>query len=145
MEIVQQRPEEWLGRKLGKYEISEVLGVGGMGMVLKAHDTSIERNVAIKVLPSDVASDAKLLQRFLAEAKSAGKLNHPHTVTIHGHPVLDKSNPMAISISSGLARNRDPGRYEYGDCLAFCTVGYCRHPIDGGERREHGSHSNGSV
>lgn len=54
-----------------------------MGVVLKAHDTSIERDVAIKVLPADVAADEHALGRFLSEARSAGKLNHANTVTIH--------------------------------------------------------------
>lgn len=77
------QPEEWVGRRLGRYQISQVLGVGGMGVVLKAHDTSIERDVALKVLPSHFSQNEKSLGRFLLEAKSAGKLNHPHAVTIH--------------------------------------------------------------
>ncbi len=76
-------PEVWLGRKLGKYEIKGVLGVGGMGVVLKGHDASIERDVAIKVLPVEFSSDLVALNRFLAEAKSSGKLNHPNVVTIY--------------------------------------------------------------
>jgi urea transport system substrate-binding protein len=77
------RPEQWVGRRLGKYEITALLGVGGMGVVLKARDPSIERDVAIKVLPSELSADETSLQRFLAEAKSAGKLNHPNTITIY--------------------------------------------------------------
>jgi urea transport system substrate-binding protein len=82
-----ERPEQWVGQSLGKYRITDVLGVGGMGVVLKGHDPSIERDVAIKVLPGQLSADENKLQRFLAEAKSAGKLNHPNTVTIYevGH------------------------------------------------------------
>ena len=76
-------PDYWLGRKLGKYEVKGVLGVGGMGVVLRAHDASIERDVAIKVLPVEFSSDVVALNRFLAEAKSSGKLNHPNVVTIY--------------------------------------------------------------
>lgn len=79
----ERKPEDWIGRRLGKYEITGVLGVGGMGVVLAAHDTSIERNVAIKVLPAELSSDEIALGRFFAEAKSAGKLSHPNTVTIY--------------------------------------------------------------
>jgi urea transport system substrate-binding protein len=76
-------PRAWIGKRLGKYEITALLGMGGMGVVLRAHDASIERDVAIKVLPPEISADSAALGRFLAEAKSAGKLNHPHTVTIH--------------------------------------------------------------
>ncbi len=76
-------PELWVGRRLGKYEITAVLGIGGMGVVLKARDPSIERDVAIKVLPAELSADENALNRFLAEAKSAGKLSHPNAVTIY--------------------------------------------------------------
>lgn len=80
-------PEQWVGRCLGKYQITALLGVGGMGVVLKAHDPAIERDVAIKVLPSQLSTNETTLNRFLAEAKSAGKLNHPNAVAIYelGH------------------------------------------------------------
>jgi urea transport system substrate-binding protein len=73
----------WVGRKLGKYQITAVLGQGGMGVVLKAHDPMIERDVAIKVLAEHLAADALALERFLAEAKAAGKLNHPNVTAIY--------------------------------------------------------------
>ena len=72
-----------MGRRIGKYEITHLLGVGGMGVVLKGHDASIERDVAIKVLPAELSANQQALNRFLAEAKSAGKLNHPNAVTIY--------------------------------------------------------------
>lgn len=74
--------KDWVGRRIGKYKITKLLGVGGMGVVLKGHDASIERDVAIKVLPSELSANSQALNRFLAEARSAGKLNHPNTVTI---------------------------------------------------------------
>lgn len=73
----------WIGRQLGKYQITGLLGQGGMGVVYQAHDSSIERDVAIKLLPAELASDKKMLDRFLAEAKAAGRLTHPHVVSIH--------------------------------------------------------------
>ena len=76
-------PSAWIGRKLGKYEVTGVLGRGGMGFVLKALDPLIERHVAIKLLPEDLAEDENSLERFLEEAKSAGKLNHPNAVSIY--------------------------------------------------------------
>lgn len=73
----------WIGRTLGKYQITGTLGEGGMGVVLRAHDPMIERDVAIKLLPEELAEDEKALRRFLAEAKAAGKLNHPNVVSIY--------------------------------------------------------------
>lgn len=73
----------WIGRMLGKYQVKSVLGQGGMGVVFRAHDPMIERDVAIKLLPKELAEDEKALGRFLAEAKAAGKLNHPNVVSIY--------------------------------------------------------------
>src|SRR5215475_1695757 len=50
-------PEHWIGKRLGRYEITSLLGVGGMGFVFRAHDTLIERDVAIKILPQEVSSN----------------------------------------------------------------------------------------
>jgi len=75
--------DHWVGRELGKYVITEVLGLGGMGIVLKGHDPTIDRDVAIKVLPTQFSANTRNLERFLSEAKSAGRLNHPNVVTIH--------------------------------------------------------------
>lgn len=73
----------WIGRILGKYKITGLLGQGGMGVVFQAHDTTIERDVAVKLLPAELAADKSMLDRFLAEAKAAGRLAHPHVVSIH--------------------------------------------------------------
>src|SRR5262245_26335880 len=75
--------QAWVGKSLGKYRVTGVLGQGGMGVVLKAHDPTIERDVAIKVLADHLAADAAALGRFLAEAKVAGKLNHPNVTAIY--------------------------------------------------------------
>ena len=70
------------GTSLGKYLITGVLGRGGMGVVLKAHDPLIERDVAIKVLSEHLATDPTALKRFLAEARAAGRLSHPNVVSV---------------------------------------------------------------
>jgi ABC-type branched-subunit amino acid transport system substrate-binding protein/tRNA A-37 threonylcarbamoyl transferase component Bud32 len=75
--------EAWVGQMLGKYQVTSVLGRGAMGVVLKARDPLIERDVAIKVLADHLAADATALGRFLGEAKSAGKVNHPNVVAIY--------------------------------------------------------------
>src|SRR5262245_16197906 len=73
----------WVGKTLGKYTITGVLGQGGMGIVLKAHDPLIQRDVAIKLLAEHLAADTTALQRFLVEARAAGKLNHPNVTAIY--------------------------------------------------------------
>jgi serine/threonine protein kinase/ABC-type branched-subunit amino acid transport system substrate-binding protein len=75
--------EGWIGKTLGKYQIIGVLGQGGMGVVFRARDPLIEREVAVKLLPEELAEDETALARFLAEAKSVGKLNHAHVVSIY--------------------------------------------------------------
>ena len=72
-----------IGQTLGRYRMIDVLGTGGMGIVYKAHDEIIERNVAIKVLPRELSSNERALPRFLSEARAAGKLTHPNMVAIH--------------------------------------------------------------
>ncbi len=75
------------GTRLGPYEIAVQIGMGGMGEVYKARDTRLDRTVAIKVLPPDLASDVVGRKRFEREAKTISSLNHPHICTLHdiGH------------------------------------------------------------
>ncbi len=67
----------------GRYEIQELLGRGGMGAVFLATDLSLDRPVAIKVLPPDLSKDKKFFQRFEHEARIAAKLDHPHIIPIY--------------------------------------------------------------
>ncbi|MFO0912997.1 MAG: transporter substrate-binding protein [Pirellulales bacterium] len=76
-------PGEWVGQTLGRYRILGKLGQGGMGVVLKGFDTLIEREVAIKVLSEQVATNPTALGRFLGEARAAGKLIHPQVTAIY--------------------------------------------------------------
>ena len=71
------------GTKLGSYEIAATLGAGGMGEVYRAHDSKLQRPVAIKVLGAQYSADVERLQRFEQEAQSASALNHPNIVTIY--------------------------------------------------------------
>src|SRR5262245_29084668 len=73
----------WIGRRLAQYQSTKLLGTGGMGVVYQAHDTLIDRDVAVKMLLDSLSSDEKILKRFLIEARAAGKLNHPHAVAIY--------------------------------------------------------------
>ena len=71
------------GTRLGPYEITALLGEGGMGAVYRAQDTRLGREVAVKVLREDATTDKDRLDRFILEAKAASALNHPSIVTVH--------------------------------------------------------------
>ena len=72
-----------IGKKLGRYEIREKIGSGGMGEVYLAHDTQLDRKVALKVLLPEFSTDDERVQRFKLEARAASALNHPNIITIH--------------------------------------------------------------
>jgi serine/threonine-protein kinase len=73
-----------IGRIVAHYEVTELLGKGGMGEVYRAHDTKLERDVALKVLPPDVAGDPERMARFEREAKLLASLNQTNIATLHG-------------------------------------------------------------
>src|SRR5579863_8080426 len=71
------------GRTLSHYEILDDLGAGGMGVVYRAHDTRLDRDVAIKVLPTDRPLSETARKRFQRKALAASALNHPNIITIY--------------------------------------------------------------
>jgi len=72
-----------IGQQLGSYEITALLGKGGMGEVYRARDPRLGREVAVKVLPVAYSTDADRLRRFEQEARAVGKLNHPNVLTVY--------------------------------------------------------------
>jgi len=80
VDIVRERLQRIIA---GKYRLERLLGKGGMGQVFLAHDLTLEREVAIKVLPPDVAQDDQVVRRFQQEAKTAAKLDHPNIIPIY--------------------------------------------------------------
>lgn len=89
------------GAKLGRYEVRSKIGSGGMGDVYLAQDTELDRTVAIKILPEDVAADQQRLQRFIQEARAVSALNHPHILTIYEVGVSNKVHFIATEFIDG--------------------------------------------
>jgi eukaryotic-like serine/threonine-protein kinase len=71
------------GEQLGHYRIIKKIGAGGMGEVYLSEDTRLNRKVALKVLPADVAANQERMRRFVQEAKAASALNHPAIAHIY--------------------------------------------------------------
>ena len=89
------------GTKIGRYEIRSKLGQGGMGEVYLAEDTRLRRNVALKILPFDVATDRVRMERFVQEAKAASALNHPNIITIYEIDQTESGHFIAIEYIDG--------------------------------------------
>jgi serine/threonine protein kinase len=89
------------GMRLGPYEMLGLLGAGGMGEVYRARDTRLQREVAVKVLPANLSSDAARLKRFEREARSASALNHPNIVTIHEVGQSDSTSYIVMELVDG--------------------------------------------
>ena len=87
--------------RLGPYEMLGLLGAGGMGEVYRARDARLDREVAVKVLPDRLASDAARLKRFEREARSASALNHPNIVTIHEIGQTDSTYYIVMELVDG--------------------------------------------
>ena len=89
------------GSRLNDYEIVAPIGKGGMGEVYRAKDTTLGRDVAIKVLPDAFARDAQRMARFEREAKLLASLNHPNIATIHGFETSGEVRFLVMELVEG--------------------------------------------
>jgi len=97
------------GSRLGHYVVGAPLGTGGMGEVYRATGMKLGRDVALKVLPADLAGDTERLARFQREARAVAALNHPHIVTIYSVEDADGVHFFTMELVRTFARSANPG------------------------------------
>ena len=104
---------------IGPYTITREIGRGGMGVVYLARDTKLDRDVAIKALPTELSKDADRLERFEREAKLLASLNHPHIATIFGLEEADGNQYLILEYIEGetLAERLDRGAIPVAEAL----------------------------
>src|SRR5436190_8185533 len=85
------------GSRIGPYEVLSAIGAGGMGEVYRARDTKLNRDIAIKVLPTAFAQDTERMARFQREAQVLASLNHPNIAQIYGM----ESNALVMELVPG--------------------------------------------
>ena len=99
--LAANKAETMVGQTLGHYRLIALLGAGGMGEVYRAADTSLHREVALKILPASVANDADRLRRFEQEARAVGALNHPNILTVYDFGAHEGAPFIAMELLEG--------------------------------------------
>src|SRR6476660_8276473 len=89
------------GSRIGPYEVTSHLGEGAMGVVFRAHDTKLQRDVALKLLPENFAKEPERLSRFQREAQLLASLNHPNIAHIYGLEEVDGSGCIVMELVEG--------------------------------------------
>src|SRR5262245_6383950 len=107
------------GASVGHYQVTSLLGQGGMGEVYRAHDSRLKRDVALKILPEFFASDPDRRSRFQREAQVLASLNHPHVASIYGVEDTGSQWALVLELVEGetLAERIGRGPVPLGDAL----------------------------
>ncbi len=115
--------EKYVGTLLdGRYEISKVIGIGGMAVVFEAYDTKLSRSVAIKLLKEDMASDAQSVKRFINESKAVSMLSHPNIVRIFDISVKEHAKYIVMERVKGITLKtymENKGRLPVDELLSY--------------------------
>jgi serine/threonine protein kinase len=130
------------GQRLGDYRLGNLIGAGGMADVYRSYDSSLRRDVAIKVLSGLLTEDASYVKRFRAEAERASRLNHPHLVPVLGAGEAEVNGQHLLYIVMPLLRGSLAdvlARAGKGGQAALCRGGLAN--ASGGERTGGGSRS----
>ena len=90
-----------IGTTIGHYDVTALLGEGGMGQVWQATDTQLNRQVALKILPDAFAADPDRLARFTREAQILASLNHPNIAAIYGIEQSDDTRALVLELVEG--------------------------------------------
>jgi len=101
-----------IGRTLAHYRINAAIGAGGMGEVYRATDTKLNREIALKILPPDMARDPERLARFQREARTVAALNHPNIVTIYSVEEAEGVYFLTMELVEGRSRTAS----QRGEC-----------------------------
>jgi serine/threonine protein kinase len=120
--ITRNRTEPLIGRTIGRYHVTSLLGAGGMGIVYRAHDTRLGRDVALKVLPEDLSRDRDRLIRFEREARLLASLTHPNIAGIYDLNEFESTQYLVLELIEGetLAARLQRGRIPFGEALTIC-------------------------
>jgi serine/threonine-protein kinase len=97
----EQPTDPLIGRRVGGYDILDLIGVGGMGEVYRARDPKLGREVALKLLPSEFIQDPERIARFGREAQLLAALNHPHIAAIYGFEDSDGVPALVLELVEG--------------------------------------------
>src|SRR3990172_5924163 len=112
-----------VGQTLGRYRLLERLGAGGMGVVSRARDERLDREVAVKILPEATKADARARRRFRQEAEAISRLNHPNVATIHDFDEVGGTDLLVMELIPGetLRDRLDCGRLFAAEFRSLAT------------------------